>query len=187
MNWLSILIRTVGAGFPGASSLVQLQSELDSAKLQERVRQLEDPISSLHPDVTALSAILYRSLQAAGSKIVVTEEIYPRYSRALRILDAQGFLNVTHVIGRAFPDWFWITEPTYILYMAALYEEPAKMDSAVNRIDQAPAGTWIRGEEVSVDTGIPIPVVKAILQLYEARGLGIMSNENGTVNYYVQA
>ena len=51
MNWFFKFVRIAGASFPVASSLVQLQSELDSDELNRRIQKLEDPISNLHEDV----------------------------------------------------------------------------------------------------------------------------------------
>lgn len=186
MNWLSILVRSVGAAFPVASSLVQLQAELDSVELQKRLRKLEDPISNLHPDVPDLSQRIYRLLSASGNKIV-TDDIYPTFSRALHILEAQGAFNVPRTFGRDYPETIWVTDPTYVLYMAALYEDPLRMDAAVSRIDQAVPKTWLRGSEIAGECEIPLAVAKAIFQLYEARGLGLLSKERGTVTYYVKA
>jgi len=187
MNWFFTLVRSVGASFPGSASMVQLQAEIDSRETQRRLRALEDPVSGLHPDVRGLSKLIYDRLRSSGNMIHVDEDMYARFARPLHILDSQGLIDVTHVIGRPFPDSFWVTNSSYIFYLCALFEDSGKMDSLVNRIDEASAGRWLRGAEFAAELDLPLPVVKAIFQLYERRGLGLLSKEIGTANYYVKA
>ena len=42
MDWFMKLVRVAGASFPGASSLVQLQSEIDSQAMAKRLEELSD-------------------------------------------------------------------------------------------------------------------------------------------------
>ena len=63
MNWFYSIVRIAGASFPVASSLVQLQSEIDSNALNERVAKLEDPVSNIHCDVPELARIIYQELK----------------------------------------------------------------------------------------------------------------------------
>ena len=43
MEWFIRLVRIAGASFPGASSLVQFQSELSAIQFENRLKALEDP------------------------------------------------------------------------------------------------------------------------------------------------
>jgi elongation factor P hydroxylase len=64
MDWLFSIVRIAGASFPVASSLVQLQSEIDSKTLSKRVEKLDDSVSHLHKDIPELSKLIYQELKS---------------------------------------------------------------------------------------------------------------------------
>src|SRR6266540_2659176 len=98
--WLSTIIRTTGAMTLWTVPLVQLQSELDARKVQERLAKLEDPISSLHEDVRAVSRDIYEFLKSSNNnKVNPDAEFYSKYQRVLAILDARGLIKGSHGLG----------------------------------------------------------------------------------------
>ncbi len=95
------MIRIAGASFPGASSLVQLQGELDAKEFSDRIRRLEDPISFLHDDVPELSKHLYEELKRANYiKLVFEDEFYENFSRPIATLAAMRLIRCDHALGR---------------------------------------------------------------------------------------
>jgi len=163
--------------------MVQLQAEIDSREMQKRLLALEDPLSSLHPDIRELSNVLYGLLRSSGNKIPVEPSLYGRYPRAFHILEAEGMIHPNHVLGRTFPAEVWVRNPSYILYMAALFEDADRMDALVALIDAASPKTWLRGTDLANQLGVPMPTIRAVFQMYEQRGLGLLSKEIGTANY----
>jgi hypothetical protein len=60
------------------------------------------------------------------------------------------------------------------------------MDRLLQIVDNAQPKQWLKGAEIAVDLGLPVPVVKGVFDLYAAKGFGIVSKEIGTANYYAQ-
>lgn len=188
MKWLMSVARIVGASLPIVPSLMQLQTEIDSAAIQRRLLSLEDPISTLHLDIRELSEKLYGELAATGvANLRFDGAFYARYSRPLAILEAQGFIVGTHAIGAKYVDGLWVQDPKYVVYLCALYEDQRKMDGFVQLLESCTPGKRLRGEDIEADLHLPRPVIKALFQLYEARGLGDCSREIGAVSYVARA
>ena len=180
--------RVVGSSLPFVPSLIQLQAEIDSAAIQRRLLALEDPISLLHPDIREVSEKLYGELVSTGSaKLKFDNPFYVQYSRALAILEAQGFIVGTHAIGARYVDGLWLQDPKYVVYLCALYEDQSKMDRLVDLLESCKPGQWLHARDFEADVQLPRPVIKALFQLYEARGLGQCSREIGAVSYVGRA
>jgi hypothetical protein len=188
MGWIASLARVVGAAVPFGSVAVQISAELESREVQQRLQKIEDPISALHPDVRSVSKLIYERLRAAnGSKIHLSESEQDEYARPLAVIEAEGLLDGTHAIGTHYSIGYWLRNPTYVLYMAALYEDAALMERLVERVDLAKRGNWLNGMELAAELGLPVRTVQAVLELYTRKGLGLMSREIGTVNYMARA
>ncbi|HEY4304743.1 MAG TPA: hypothetical protein VGM82_09760 [Gemmatimonadaceae bacterium] len=188
MNWLGSLARIVGTANPITALGVQALAELDGRSIQARLRRLEDPIGSLHPDVGELSDAIYAELsEADDSHVELSDEILDRYSRVLAVLDAAGLIQGTHSLHRRFVGGVWLTNPTFVLYIAGLYEDPDLMERTLAHLNAAPSGTWLRGPEIAKEFAMPLPVIRAFFQLFAQRGLGTLSAEIGVTNYRVQA
>lgn len=184
MKWLMSVSRVVGASLPFVPSLIQLQAEIDSAAIQRRLLALEDPISLLHPDIRDVSEKIYAELVSTDSaKLKFDEAFYARYGRPLAILESQGFINGNHAVGGRYVDGFWLGDPKYVVYLSALYEDQSKMDRLVELLENCKPGQWLHARDFEADIQLPRPVIKALFQLYEARGLGQCSNEIGAVSY----
>lgn len=185
MNWLFSITRIVGASFPVASSLVQLQAERDSNEIQRRLRRLEDPLSALHPQIRDVSGVLYQSVARLDSaRVELSADQQVRFSRALAILETEGMIKGCHAFGHApFIHGLWIENHVYLLYMAALFEKPALMDKLVALMEATSAGEQLDGTAIATDLGLPSRVVKAVFQAFAAKGFGYSSQEVGAVRY----
>ena len=188
MDWFFSVIRLAGASFPLASSLVQLQSELDSKAIQKRIEKLEDPISFLHVDVSEFSKKLYEIIKKEEESTVSFEEdFYKRYSRVLAVLESQGFIKGLHAIGKRFAAGIQIVDASYIMYMCALHENGEKMAQLVSRIESCEIGKWLNGKHLKDEIDLPLPVIKACFEIYESKRYGICSKGVGAVLYMGQA
>jgi hypothetical protein len=184
MNWFFTVVRVAGASFPGASSLVQLQSELTSNELAERIRKFEDPISFLHEDVPELSKHLYAELRNRNrTKLEFDDEFYTRFSRPIAALDAKSLIESQHALGRHLPVGIILSDPSYVMYLCALSESSKKMEALVKRVDECKIGEWLDGRKIAEEIELPLPVVADCFQIYESKGYGICSHETGAVNY----
>ncbi len=184
MKWLSTVIRVAGSQFPVASAFVQLQSELDSDALSERIKRLEDPVSFLHKDVPAVSKLLYDGLKFRNSaNLDFDDEFYTRYSRSLAALDSKGMLSAKHRLGRHLPIGIEVVDPSYVMYLCALAEDGEKMARLVDRVEGCKVGEWLDGHQISEKLQLPLPVVKACFHIYEAKGYGLCTREIGRVGY----
>ena len=184
MNWLSTIIRVAGSQFPVASALVQLQSELDSDALSQRIKRLEDPVSFLQEDVPTVSKLIYEALKSQNStSLNFDDDFYTRYSRSLAALHSKGLIASKHRLGRHLPIGIAVVDPSYVMYLCALAEDEAKMTHLVDRVDRCKIGEWLDGHQISQELQLPLPVVKACFSIYEAKGYGLCSHEIGRVSY----
>lgn len=188
MDWLFSIIRIAGASFPGAASLLQLQAEIDSKQLLQRVKKIEDPISFLHEDIPELSRLIYNQLRVTNStKVVFESELYARFRRPLATLERRGYIEGTHAIGALYVGGFWLRDPTYIMYMCALEEDKSRMESLIELVDSCREGQWLNGETIKQQIDVPMPVIAAVFEIYESKGFGLCSDEIGATMYVGQA
>ncbi len=188
MDWFLSIVRIAGVAFPVASSLVQLQTEIDSKALKERVARLEDPVSYLHNDVPELSRELYRELKLKNTdKIYFDEQFYSKYSRALAALESQGYIKGSHAIGKRFAAGIRLVDPSYIMYLCALEEDDVKMDALLKVVDNCKVGEWLEGRRIQERVDLPLPVIRAVFDIYESKGYGLCSKEISACQYLGKA
>lgn len=185
MNWFLALGRMVGTATPFTAWLVQLQAEIDSRAIQARLHKLEDPISSLHPDVRSISGEIYSRIKESGAtSIELPDDVRERYGRVLAILEASGFIGGRGGLGTArFKLGMHVSDPYYLIYLAGQFEDPRAMDQIVAEVDATRPPIQLLGEPIAARHHVPVPVVKAIFLLYEAKGLGLVSKEKGSARY----
>ena len=185
LDWLISIVRIAGSSFPVASSLVQLQAELDSKKLLERITKLEDPISYIHELVPEVSKKIYSAIQSENSSMVeFNESFYSDYSRPLSALEAKGFIKGRHALGKRYAAGIRVIDPSYIMYMCALVEDSYSMESLIQEVDECPKGKWLNGKTIQEKLSLPLPVVQAVFDIYEEKGYGLCSKEIGASQYY---
>ena len=185
MDWLLSIVRIAGASFPVASSLVQLQAEIDSKALLERVDRLEDPVSYLHNDVPELSRLIYQKLKLVNlAKLDFNDDFYNKYSRALAALESHGYIKGGHVLGKKkYAAGIRLVDPSYIMYLCALEEDDDKMTSLIKVVDGCKVGEWLDGNNIQKSINLPLPVIKAVFDIYESKGYGLCSKEIGSTKY----
>ena len=188
MDWLFSVVRVAGASFPLASSLVQLNSEVESKSLAARVRRLEDPVSVLHDDVPEASRKIYEALKTQDSShLEFDEDFYSRFRRPIAALASQHYLECLRGLNSTLPRAIYLSDPSYVMYMCGLAEDDQKMSSLVARVDECPLGQWLDGEAIKQETGVPLEAVRACFRIYESKGYGLCSKELGATRYLGRA
>lgn len=180
------LARMAGVSTPLTAWLVQADAEIKSKEFQARLERLErSPYSALHPDIPEIGRILYDTLQKTGdSRLQLDDGFMQRYGRPLAMMRKAGYVSGTATLGGGqFYGGIWVTDPGFLLYLAALYEDQDCMERFVERVDTTPTGKWLRGADLASEYALPLPVVRAVFQLYAGRGLGIVSEEIGALAY----
>lgn len=86
-------------------------------------------------------------------------------------------------MGKRYAAGIVISDPSYIIYMCALFEDADKMEELYHQIDSCAIGNSLNGKEIKRNLVLPLPVVSAGFQLFEAKGYGICSQEIGSVVY----
>lgn len=184
MDWIAALIRAVGSSFPGASSLVQLNSEIESRNVKERLDRLEDPISSLHPDVQDVSSKIYQAVKSSNSNAVDFDDaFYSSSRRPLAALEAYGAIRGEHALTKQFACGIRITSPAYMLYMAALFESSESMSKLISAVDTCKPGKWLNGDLIASELSLPSPLVRSVFEIYRDKGYGLLSGEIGSNRY----
>jgi hypothetical protein len=189
MNWYSLITHMAAQSNPFTAALSAMQTGLDSQDMQRRLRALEDPVSILHPEIRDVAKALYDEV-ARTNESYLTElprEFYDRYGRPLTLMEGVGIVRGEHSLGGRFSAGIVVESPRGILYMAQLYEDAVKMDMLLSRVDSARRGQVQKGAEIVLEIHVPMPTIRAVFELYDARGLGILSRENGAPpTYYPQ-
>lgn len=186
MKWLSSIVRVAGVSSPFTAWLVQINAEMNAAQVNARLTKLEDPISTLHEDVAAVSKEIYAQLREAESNSVDLDPVdYERFGRALAVLESNGHISGKHVLGGKYNAGLRVPDPAYILYLCAMYEDADKMDRLVELVDGCRRGQGLHAQEVMAETGLPNAVVAAVFKTYEAKGYGMCSREIGLNQSYI--
>ncbi len=176
MNWFFKAVRIAGASFPGAGSLVQFQAELDAEALNERIRKLEDPISTLHDDVYDLSKEIYNELRKTDSNSLnFSEMFYTKYGRPLAALSSRNLIKQDNVIGSRIPLGVNLVDPTYILYMAAQFEDQNSMQEIFDIVDRCQIGESVTAEQLGTSLDLPKYVIRSVFEVFESKGFGYRS------------
>lgn len=184
MEWFFKIVRIAGANFPVAASLVQLQAELDSEVMALRFKKLEDPISFLHEDIPDVSRLIYQKLRDKDSiNLDFEEDFYTKYRRALAVLEKERFISKNGVYGSRIPLGINIIDASYIMYMCSLEEASTKMQEIIGIVDRCEVGLWLNGHDLKDSIGVPKYVIRAIFEIYESKGFGILSKEIGSCSY----
>jgi len=188
MDWLLSIVKIAGAAFPVTSSLVQFLAEVDSKALMERVDRLEDPVSCIHDDVPELSRLIYRKLKVEKlTKLDFDDEFYKKYSRALATLESHGFIQGGHVFGKKYAAGIRLVDSSYIMYLCALEEDGEKMESLIKVVKDCEVGEWLDGKNIQTSIDLPLPVIKAVFDIYKSKGYGLCSKEIGSTKYMGKA
>jgi hypothetical protein len=184
MEWFFKIVRVAGVNFPVAASLVQLQAELNSEVMALKFKKLEDPISFLHEDIPEISRLIYQKLRDNDSIILDFEEdFYTKYSRVLAVLEKERFISKNVVLGSRIPLGINIIDASYIMYLCSLEEDSQKMQEIIEIIDRCEVGLWLNELDLKNSIGLPKYVIRAIFEIYESKGFGILSKEVGSCNY----
>ena len=113
------------------------------------------------------------------------DEFYNKFSRALAALESQGYIKGGHAIGKNYAAGIRLVDPSYIMYLCAIEEDEKKMESLVKIVDDCEIGQWLDGNRMEID--LPLPVIKAVFDIYESKGFGICSRELGSCKYMGKA
>lgn len=188
MDWFLKLVRIAGVNFPGAASLVQLQAELGSSAMVDRLEQLEDPISYLHEDVPKVAKDIYEGIKSLDSlSLDFPDNFYKKYSRPLAVLDSHSLISKRGVLGSNIPNGIRITDSSFIMYMCNLAEDAKKMQKIVDIVDRCDVGVWLDGEQLKDSIELPSSVIEAVFKIYESKGYGITSKTIGSCKYLGKA
>lgn len=188
MGWFFKVIRIAGASFPGASSLVQLQAEIDSIEMTNRIDKLSDPISYLHEDVQKVSKNIYQALTLKDSvTLEFDDHFYNEFSRPLAALESQGLVIGNHAIGKRYARGISLVDPSFIMYMCAIAEDDDKMEKLNDAVDSCGIGKSLDGYSLQNEIKLPLQVVRAMFSIYESKGYGLVSKEIGSAYYLGKA
>jgi len=71
--------------------------------------------------------------------------------------------------------------------MCVLAEDHNKMQEIVKIVDSCEVGKWLDGEKLKYEIGLPKYVIRAVFEIYEAKGYGILSKTIGSCLYMGKA
>ena len=188
MDWVLKLVRVAGVTNPFTAPFVQLQAEIESVEVEKRLTKLENPISQLHDDVVDIAKKIYDELQKNDSVNLSFEEtFYNTYRRGLTALSNKNLISLENILGVATPLQINLTEPSFIMYMCASFEDPEKMKKVVDLVDSCKMGETIDAVELSQNITLPKYVIRAVFQIYESNGFGFCTGGHTKLRYQGKA
>jgi hypothetical protein len=57
------------------------------------------------------------------------------------------------------------------------------MNNLITTIEECSPGQWLKGYELQNKINLPVEIIRAFFKIYESKGYGILSKENGTCSY----
>ena len=166
--------------------LVQYHSELESNRINKRLHKLEDPIGQLHEDIPTLLKIIYNHIQKDNIdlKIILNEELYEKYSRALAVLESKNLIKGMNTLGRKFAHDFRLIDPIFVLYMCSLFEDTKKIEKLTKKLENCTRGDSINGNSLQKELDVPLGIIYSFFEIYESKGFGSFSREIGVPIIY---
>ncbi len=164
-DWFIKLGNVVGAYFPFTSSFIQLKAEIGSHLLEKRLKVLEDPISSIAPNIVELSRLFYSDMKKCNDHFLDFSEDYKSYERTIYLLGGAGYIDQTDIV-------IEFNNPIYVIYMAGWSESDHVLSELVGYIDSCESGVTISLENIKTSFDVPDKLILAIFELYAAKGLG---------------
>ena len=188
MDWVSKLIKIAGVTNPFTAPLVQLLSEMDAVKLEKRIKKLEDPISHLHDDILEIAEKIYQVLKKDDSvNLNFEDNFYTKYKRGLTLLNNKGLISLENGLGVSIPLQINLTDPSFIMYMCASFEDSEKMKTIVDLVDSCKAGKTINAVNLSKSIGLPKYVIRAVFQIFESNDFGFCTGGITKLRYQSKA
>ncbi|OED84654.1 hypothetical protein [Vibrio breoganii] len=181
VDWFLKAVRVSSAWNPIAAIFLQLQSEIDAVELNRRLDNLEDPINANCKNSSKLTKAIYIQFKDEDSNL--TQDKYIQYARTLALFESEGYLKRRMVMGSPYAQGIEFFDPTFILYLARLFEEQSSMSELYSLVDNCSIGVTIDGIQLAQSLSVPVEVVRSIFSLYVDKGFGLLSNERGTCNY----
>lgn len=181
VDWFLKLVRVSSAWNPIAAIFLQLQSEIDGVEISRRLNNLEDPISASCENSSKLTKAIYDQFKSENCNL--TQDMYIQYARTLALFESEGYLKRRMAMGSPFAQGIESFDPTFILYLARLFEEQSSMSELYSLVDNCSIGVTIDGIQLAQSLVVPVNVVRAVFSLYVDKGFGLLSNERGTCNY----
>lgn len=178
MTWVLSLVKILGSLNPASSVLVQVLGEIEGKRTAEAIERLSDPISSLHKDVKALSKKIYSALKEQNNiNFQLPEAFYIKYKSALSILESNGHIELDHAAGVQTPSALRLSDPTYILYVFALYGDQNSMAQLTIACENCKDGSALNSIALSEELNIPVIAVNAVFEIFSANNLGCMTDD----------
>ena len=188
MDWIVKLVRMAGVTNPFTAPFVQLQAEIDATAVAKRLKKLEDPISDLHEDVSAIAEKIYQELLDNDSvNLEFDDSFYTTYKRGLTLLNNNGLISLTQRLGLSIPLQINLIDPSFILYMCANFEDSQKMKSIVDLVDSCKSGETLNAVELSQSLCLPKYVVRAVFLFYESNDFGFCTGGHTKLRYQGKA
>ena len=145
-------------------------------------------MSHLHDDVPEVSQKIYQALKTEKwVSVSLDEEFYKKYSRALAVLESRGYIEGKHSISKRYHAGIRVIDPSYIMYMCALEEDQNKMETLIKIVDECGIGKWLNGLNLQEEISLPLPVIRAVFEIFESKGYGLCSKTIGETKYMGKA
>jgi hypothetical protein len=186
MGWFSSVVHIAATQFPVTSALSRWQDEIDRRKTEERLIRLEDPISQLHEDAQKVSrAIFDKMVELDSQYLEFDEEFYATNNRVLTIFDAERLLKGHGDMTRLYYTFIVLTNPLYILYLCDLFADKDSMEKLYKAVDSCHLNESLLSKDLQEELTLPFPVIEAVFEIFEAKGLGFLSKFPGNLTRYI--
>jgi hypothetical protein len=184
VEWFFRFVRMAGASNPVSAIFLQIQSEVDAIEVNKRLDSLEDPIISMHDLSYELCKCLYQGmLDGGGFDLNLEDDFYSNYSRPLAIFEAKGYVKRIMGVGCQHVTVVELTDPSFIVYLGRKFADQISIAELYDLVENCQVGEHIDGIQLGNALNVPFLIVRALFQVCQNNGIGLLSNETGTCSY----
>jgi hypothetical protein len=185
-DWFLGILRMVAVADnnPVAAFFVQLLSEIDShradnrlQKLEEDIQRMKNPISFLNEldeDMENLSKEIYKEMSSKDDDYFrfPDDKFYSKFKAPLEILHKKGLIELQRAYKTSKSPGIEKTSPEYIIYICTFCEDQDKMARLTEIIDNCKEQETLHSGKLKREIGLPELVIKAMFKTYENSGRG---------------
>jgi len=140
-------------------------------------------------DADNLSKIVYQQIKEhryddSDTSFKLDDKVYDQYKKAIKYLVSEGFIKEERAIGHKYPIKMRLTNPLYKSYICELTDDAAMLSKLTGIMNSMTEGEQIRAADArEKGINLPLPIIRAVFELYEYKQDGIMSKTIGESLY----
>jgi hypothetical protein len=183
-RWFYKVIKMSGNGYPASMLITKILKGTDNITDIEKFQRLEEYFNKSHTDILKVSKFFYKQLLLHDANIIYfSDDFYINYSSSINTLESYGFISASHKEHFDLPLTIILIDPTYIIYLCALFDDDNNMFGLVDLVERCHVGLCLRGNQLKVIFNLPLNVVNSVFEVFAFKGYGIYNRVIDNTSY----